>query len=87
MSKCREAFEAECERLGLRTEKHWYDCGSQTKFVYPEEMYPLFKAAWNVRGKVDAEICQSEIDSGLFTPHQQYAAAACRNSIEQENEQ
>lgn len=86
MSKCREAFEAECEHLGLRTEEHWYDCGSRMRYKYPEEMYPLFKAAWNARGKVDVEICkeQSIRFAEAMNRKATYGAVKCEIAIKQE---
>ena len=43
MSKCREAFESYCEEIEIETSlQNW----------------TRWQAAWNARGKVDAEICR-----------------------------
>lgn len=54
---CREQFEQFCDDMGLTQYEHYYDCGSRTRVIYPEKMYELFKAGWNLRGDTDRSIC------------------------------
>ena len=70
MSKCREEFEK------------WFsekNCVGSTNLVGA-----IWQAAWNARGKVDAEICRNRI--GPLDTAFDVEARSCAEAIEQENE-
>lgn len=51
MSKCREAFKAHCKERMIDLESH-----------YAIDLYFDWQAAWNARGKVDAEIARTPVN-------------------------
>lgn len=77
MSKCKESFDmAVIEHLGLSAL-----AGDKMSIYEAAEI--MYLAAWNTRGKVDAEICL-EIDCKGMDAGQ--ASIACMKAIEQEDE-
>ncbi|HNC91782.1 MAG TPA: hypothetical protein PL000_22890 [Anaerolineales bacterium] len=81
MSKCREAFEelyGKQELVRSITNPEFYADFEVTR------AWRYWQAAWNARGKVDAEICRNRI--GPLDTAFDVEARACAEAIEQEIE-
>ncbi len=65
--------------MGLIQYDHYYDCGSQIRIRYPEDMYQLFKAGWNTRGQEDSQICRYP---GYIEDQEQYYGNLMAEAIE-----
>lgn len=70
MSKCREEFISKTGYTPEEYELAWYH----------------WQAAWNARGKVDAEICKTIAHSDAAQQIGVISAFDCAKAIEQENE-
>lgn len=61
-TKLRLTFERWCEDSGLSVEEHYYDCGSQCRIKYPEELWEAWKhSAYllmaTIKNTVECESC------------------------------